>query len=270
MVISNKNSYASRRLKAEAENRGARLDILDVEDLLSRGFRIDLAFYRTLYIRDPYYGQSAEYLPEVVKLARDFQAAGKRVVDAAVATGALGQGKWLDYQKLKLAGLPIPKTELLSENSAPAVFPLILKWNFGLRGRNVCLTHNLQDLQLKSRRHPQSEWLVQEFISAEFEYKVVTVGYKSLPVVLKFKMNGETKRPDFANYEVLSNNKAVEVISLAETAARTLGRELAKVDILENQGNFYILEVNRFPGLKSFERLTKYNAVSDFLAYLQM
>ncbi len=269
MVISNKNSYASQRLEAEAENSGHQLDILDMESLLDRRFQIDPEPYRVLYIRDPYYRESARYLPEIVKLARDFKAAGKRVVDAAIAEGALGRGKWEDYQKLTQEGLPIPQTGLLSAEAAAEAFPFILKWNFGLRGRNVFLMRNPEDLLLKSRAHPQSEWLVQEFIRAEFEYKVVTVGYKSLPVVLKFAMNAKINRPDFKHYEVFASDAAAEIVSLAEAAARALGRELAKIDILESSGKFYILEVNRFPGLKSFEQLTKYNAIMGFLAYLQ-
>jgi glutathione synthase/RimK-type ligase-like ATP-grasp enzyme len=40
------------------------------------------------------------------------------------------------------------------------------------------------------------------------------------------------------------------------------------VDILEKAGKFYVLEVNRFPGLKSFEQQTKSNIYAKFIEYL--
>ena len=67
---------------------------------------------------------------------------------------------------------------------------------------------------------------------------------------------------------VVGADKIKELTHLAEQSSRVLKRELAKVDILESRGKFYILEVNRFPGLKSFEEFTKYNATKEFLEYL--
>lgn len=117
---------------------------------------------------------------------------------------------------------------------------------------------------------------MQEFIAADCEYKVITVGYKALPVILKFATHPITNRPDFNNYSVIGLNSAnkqssqiQEIVNFAEQSSLVLKRELAKVDILQKAEKFYILEVNRFPGLESFENLTKYNVAKDFLLYLQ-
>ena len=57
---------------------------------------------------------------------------------------------------------------------------------------------------------------------------------------------------------------------IAEKASKVLGRELSKIDILEDyMGKLYILEVNRFPGLKSFEELTGFNVAGEFVKYLE-
>ena len=140
---------------------------------------------------------------------------------------------------------------------------------------------------------PTKELMAQDYIEADYEYKIITVGYKALPVVLRFKFDKKKGRIVFASYSVIPSqvwsrgipyrlkakgslhsdalsrdDKVRRVIKLAERASKTLGRELAKVDILEKAGKFYILEVNRFPGLESFESLTKYNAVREFINYL--
>jgi hypothetical protein len=117
----------------------------------------------------------------------------------------------------------------------------------------------------------------QEYIEADWEYKIITVGYKALPVILRFKFNKKSGRVDFSSarrvpiygpFGLPMNRHATNLPQLAELAAKTLGRELAKVDILEKAGKFYVLEVNRFPGLKSFEQQTKSNIYAKFIEYL--
>jgi glutathione synthase/RimK-type ligase-like ATP-grasp enzyme len=294
LVISSKKVYAAKRLAQEAGIRKQELGIMDMQDLLDCGFKVDFKKFDVLYVRDPYLKGSAEYLPQIIKLAKRYKAAGKKVVDSAIADGELGKGKWADYQLLTNAGLPIPKTDLLKNFQFPIsnFQPLILKWTYGFKAKNVFLIKSEKeynqvisdfakassDAHYKDNKSWAKEWLVQEFIQADYEYKVITVGYKALPVVLRFKIKDSGFRTDFKSacsvpIHRLSgspiNGHATSIISIAEQSSALLKRELAKVDILEAKGKFYILEVNRFPGLKSFEELTKFNVVKAFLGYLQ-
>ena len=136
------------------------------------------------------------------------------------------------------------------------------------------LVNNLDDVNKVASQIPVSELMVQEFIPAEYEYKVITVGYKALPVVLKIPMDLKNHKPDFEKVTILStpvchpdrprasrlqavsrggaegslyynlrdssgdmagprNDTLKNLIGLAEQSSRVLGRELAKVDILE-------------------------------------
>lgn len=283
LIISSKNSYVSKRLIKEAKKLKLVVKVLPA----NKASGLNPKGYDCLYVRSPYVNSSPKYIPAVIKLAKKFRKAGKRVVDGVIADGKLGQGKWVDYQRLMKAGLPIPKTKMLSRRSIPKAWPFILKWIYGFKGKNVFLIQNQKQFNEVYVKYPKGELLVQEFIPAEFEYKVITVGYKALPVVLRFAIHPSTHRPDFEQYSTLSlpvrrslgeggwerdgvrvNKKLKRMISLAQKASKTLGRELSKVDILESKGRFYILEVNRFPGLDSFEELTKYNACKEFLEYL--
>ncbi len=287
LVISSKKVYAAKRLAWEAGIRNQELRIMDMQDLITCNFQIDPNKFDALYIRDPYLKDSPKYTPQIVKLAKKFKAAGKKVVDSAIADGELGQGKWADYQRLQKAGLPIPKTGLLSDYPLPTIhYPLILKWTYGFKAKNVFLIKNQQQLKNILPLHLKKEWLVQEFIKADYEYKVITVGYKALPVVLRFSTRGGSAsggkikdngfRTDFksaCSVPIYGRsrqpmNRHATIVKFAERASKILNRELAKVDILEAKGKFYILEVNRFPGLKSFEQLTGYNVFKDFFKYL--
>ncbi len=278
LVISSKKTYVAKRLIAEAKIKNLELKIMDVASLARLKFKVDVGVYDCLYVRSPYIKGSPRYIPNIVSLAKKFKAAGKKVVDVSIARGRLGEGKWVDYRRLVKANLPIPKTVVLSRRTIPKYWPFILKWTFGIKGKNVFLIRDQKHFNEVFKQYPKGELLVQEFIPAEYEYKIITVGYKALPVVLRFAIHPVTRRPDFKQHTTLSpwerggvrvNKKLRRMIALAQKASKTLGRELAKVDILEYHGKFYILEVNRFPGLDSFEQLTKYNVVKDFISYLQ-
>ena len=269
LIISPKTTYAAKRLAEEAEVAGLELRVMSLEELVAVNFKLDINEYSVLYVRNPYLNGSPEYLPQVVDLAKQFKAAGKKVVDSNITEGKLGAGKWEDYQVLEKAGLLIPQTDLLSHYSLLTNhYPLILKWIFGFKARNVFLVEDENQLTKLLPQHPQSEWLVQEFIKAEYEYKVITVGFKALPVVLRFGINENGFRTDFKKSDVVDAESIPQIIRLAELASKVLGRELSKVDILQKGNQFYILEVNRFPGLDTFEELTKYNVVKEFVKYL--
>ncbi|HVY67851.1 MAG TPA: ATP-grasp domain-containing protein, partial [Patescibacteria group bacterium] len=172
---------------------------------------------------------------------------------------------WADYQRLQEAGISIPQTTARPPVAAPRL-PYILKWTYGFGGRHTFFISDQKRAATVAARYPAGELLLQEYVPAEFEYKVITIGYQALPVILKFALHPKTRRPDFKRYWVLKENAAVT--ALAQRAAKELGRELAKTDIMEAAGRLYVLEVNRFPGLHSFEALTGYNVAEKFMDYL--
>ncbi len=274
LLISPKDAYATLRLKDEAVKSGFGMDVFDAKELAKINFDVDISKYQTLFVRFCY-----PYYQQVVELAERFAALGKPVIDSAVALGDIGQGKMQSYQKLAETGLPIPKTEWL-ENFQFSILrqaqdrffnfqtPKIIKWNYGFKGRQVYLAKNEKDLSKIFQKHPKDELLVQEFIPAVYEYKVVTIGYKAHSKILKFKTHPKTFRPDFNCFDVVDSNQNSEIVKLAEQAAMATNKELAKIDILEAGGKYYILEVNRWPGLKSFEQLTGSNVAGKFVEYI--
>lgn len=287
LVISPTNTYAAKRLIEEAKRTGLVLDVLTPRLLAKADLRMLASRYKILYVRNPFYAQSPVYLPYVISLAEEFKSSGKTVVDENVAEGRLGLGKWEDYQNLKTAGILAPKTEKLKPGvyENPKLRPCVLKWVYGLRGKSCFFIQPAQtNVEIKNilAAHPAHEWLMQEYIEADYEYKVITVGYNSLPLILRFKIKSSGFMVDYQSAEVFglsaggflspASEQATllkRVSSLAEDASRVLGRQLSKIDILQKGKKFYVLEVNRFPGLKSFETLTKYNVAAEFLAYLR-
>lgn len=265
LVVSPKNTYAAKRLTEEALKARVNIKFASAKEIAG----LKIKEYDVLYIRNPYLKASPRYLTAVVKLAKKFKSAGKKVVDSMVADGNLGQGKWSDYQKLIKANIPIPKTRLMRGREQVEFFPFILKWVYGMKGGNVFLARDGNQLAKILPLHPKNQWLFQEFIRADYEYKVVTVGYKALPAIVRFNMAGNGFKIDYYSNKIVKKSSIPKVVKLAERAAKVLGRELSKIDMLQKGNQLYVLEVNRFPGLDSFEELSKYNVFKAFLQYLQ-
>jgi glutathione synthase/RimK-type ligase-like ATP-grasp enzyme len=273
LLISPKNAYATRRLAQEAPAQSIELKIMEIAQLRDLNFKVDPAGFGALYIRQAYTEfkkeVSAAQLRDLIGFAKSFKDAGKVVVDAAIAEGDLGGGKYEALSRLRGAGVPIPQTSLLINTPLQEIaYPVITKWNYGFGAKHTYLVKAAEDLKKIEHLYDPSQILVQQFIKADSEYKVITVGYKSLPVIIKLKTNNDKFLPDLQSRQIITAAEAPGAIKVAETAAKTLKRELAKVDILEVAGRFYLLEANRWPGFQYFEKASKYNVAAEFLRYL--
>ena len=162
----------------------------------------------------------------------------------------------------------IPESSLLMQTENVSLENKIVKWIYGMKARDVFYITRPRQTESILNLPPNDEWLVQEYLPIDWEYKIAVVGYKALPVVVRFK----TKQLgiEHASAEVLASSQLpAELILLAEKAARTLGREITKVDIAEASGRWYVLEVNRNPGLQNFEKTSRYNAFRDIVGYVK-
>jgi glutathione synthase/RimK-type ligase-like ATP-grasp enzyme len=293
LIVSPKNVYATRRLKEECARLSMEADFFDVKELAARNFEIEIEKYSALYIR-----QAWPYFEEIISLAKKFADTGKRVVDSNMANGDIDVSKWQMYVQLHTASLPVPQTQLLTHVIPEATihhggegypgpifldlrlrgddklqYPCIIKWVYGFGGKQVYYVKDEKGLQKVLALHPQNELISQELIHAQYEYKVIAVGYKSLPVIMRFEVNKKTYRQNLQQFEVIDfqNKEIAPVIHLAEQAAAVLKRELAKVDILEDaNGALYILEVNRQPGFQNFEKLSGFNVAEVFVNYVSL
>lgn len=270
LVISPKNVYAAKRLAQESAKLDIGLDIMEAGEL-GDWKNIDIGKYNALYVRNPFQNGRPDFLPQIIGLANKFRTMDKRVVDGVIADGDLGRGKWEDYKGLSRAEVGIPGTQLLwvKGQMSNVKCPFVAKWIYGMKGKGTFLIKSESDIRKIPNNIPRDELMAQEYIDADFEYKVVTVGYKALPVILRYKMKDERFMLEFANFEVLRSENCKELVEIAQNSSKALKRELAKVDILQKGNNWYVLEVNRFPGLEGFEAQAKFNVFAEFLAYLR-
>lgn len=261
LIITPQNVYATGRFLEEAGRLGIEATCVDIHLLAKNGWQVRVVNYDALFVR-----QVNPYYDEVVTLARSFHTAGKIVVDRNIING-LDDSKWNMYQKLSAAGVRTPETTLYEVGTAHPDFPVVGKWIYGSKARQVHLARDESQLRQIATRFPKGELLAQQYIEADAEYKVITIGYKSLPFLVKYAIHATRRVSDLEHFEVVSSSSAPEIVELAEKASSCLGRELAKTDIIVKDGVPYLLEVNRQPGLQAFEQATGLNLAGKFLEY---
>lgn len=265
LLISPPEVYATRQLLAEAAGLEVDIELRQAGKIKQWAEGIEPENYDALFIRQGY-----PYFTEVMALAKRFSEAGKTVVDSAIAQGDLEISKLAACQKMAGSNLPIPKTAPWTEIDPGLLrYPCVLKWIYGFGGKSVFLVKEPEQIPPIVDRYPPRQLLWQEFLPAQWEYKIITIGYKSLPVVLKFKINPKTSVSNLENFEKVPAGEIPKIVELAERGSRLLGRELAKTDILESNGRYYILEVNRWPGIKPWDSLSGINVTREFLLYIK-
>lgn len=216
------------------------------------------------------------FISEALTLARLFSDAGKLVIDHDLTNRGYAVSKMHDYLLMAKAKIPVPKTwQYFKEDSFIKAakdlgYPCVLKGTHGAKGQHVYKVSSAAAAKKLFNRYPPGELLVQEFLPAEEDYRVVVLGYKALPLFVARK----PRRGDFrTNFEIGEQFEArelklyPEIAAMATKSAKILGREFAAVDIRCRGSQPLVLEVNRRPNFEGFEQATGLDVAGTFLSY---
>jgi glutathione synthase/RimK-type ligase-like ATP-grasp enzyme len=264
------------------EETGYHVDFVTVEDIdfsvsgnelnvTSRG--IDLVrTYDAIIIRS-----CIPYISEAITIARLFKLAGKVVVDESMVDEAFAMSKMYDYIMLSRCNVNMPDTTHLFHLDQATDFvsnrkpPFIVKSIHGDFGRHVYLVHTMSEIAEVFSKYRSGKLMIQEFLTSDKLYKVMVVGYKSVPIIAIHCSTADDNLLVDRKYKYVTSGKASDyqsLISVAELCAKTLRIELCSVDIKVVGGIPFVLEANRRPGLLGFLEDTDYDASPDLLKYV--
>lgn len=190
------------------------------------------------------------------------------------------------YQMLELqrAGIKVPRSvygslwylyEIMFRQNTFS-FPVVLKGSGGDRGTRVYKADTLEQLEKlvrdlrKSETEEGKRYMLQEMIENKGDYRVLVLGEKVLGVMKRtrqtegefrnnFSMGGKVEIGDLPEWV---KQKAVE-------ATRVCGLMVAGVDIIFENGNYFILEVNKGPQFWGFMEATKIDVPREIIKFLK-
>lgn len=275
--------YSTRRLLDAARKKGHDTQVIDHMDchlMIGRG--VAQVYYREkkLDVYDaiiPRIGVSVTN--HGAALIAQFEAA---TIYSTVKAEALIQcrDKWRCLQKLSRFGMDIPRTVVAGEPDywdylidAVGGFPVVIKIQESTHGVGVALAHTTESAEaiLDGFYQLHSKVMLQEFIkeSSGKDIRAIVVGGKVIASMMRQAQPGEFR----SNLHRGAIAKSIELTDkereIAEMAAKTMGADVAGVDILRSKRGPLVMEVNASPGLEGIETVTGVNVAEKIIELVE-
>ncbi|MEQ8229428.1 MAG: 30S ribosomal protein S6--L-glutamate ligase [Rhodospirillales bacterium] len=276
-------SYTTQRMVEVAEQRGHMVDVINTTrcymNITSRKPEVLIGGH-SLEGFDaiiPRIGSSVTFYGMAV--VRQFELMGVYCVNGAQAIGR-SRDKLYAHQLLAQAGVGMPATgmahspddtlDLIQKVGGP---PLVVKLLEGTQGKGVVLTETRKAAEsvIGAFRGLKANILVQEFIkeSGGADVRCFVIGNK---VVAAMRRQGA--EDDFrSNLHRGGKGEKIKITreerATAVKAARTLGLNVAGVDLLQSTSGPKVLEVNSSPGLEGIEKVTGKDIAGAVIDYVE-
>lgn len=237
---------------------------LYVRGLKSCGFDSYLIPSCDLLNKDNYDFSCCVFLDKDISLAQWLENKGVKVFNSSDAI-RICDSKILTYINLKDKNIPMPETTVLPFKFSNLSydnfdflnninsFPLVLKEEFGSQGQQVSLIYNKEEIISKLNSSSQ-RFLLQEYIECDGrDIRIFVCDGKAICA-----MERHNSKDFRSNCGVGGQGKEInldfQMAEIAENAAKILGLDFAGVDLINKDGDYYLIEVNSNPLINNLEK----------------
>lgn len=283
MMARNPNLYTHQRLVEVAEARGHEIQVIDT-----------LKVYMNITSHRPEIRYEGEILPPFdaviprigasitfygLAVLRQFEVMGVWPLNESVAIGR-SRDKLRCVQLLARAGIGLPITGFAhgardTEDLIHMVggAPLVIKLLEGTQGVGVILgeTHSGAKSTIEAFRGAKQNILVQEFIKEAkgVDIRCFVIGGKVVGSMMRKGAADEFRSNLHRGGSAERVRITPEERSTAVRAAKTLGLNVAGVDILRSNHGPVVMEANSSPGIEGIEKATNLDIASMIFDYLE-
>lgn len=284
-ILSNGNAnYSTRRLVAEAEQRGHKVRVIKYKDCyLSLDEKHPNIFYRgeKLSKYDAIVPRIANSMTRYgCAIVRQFEMQGAWTASSSIAISR-SRDKLRSQQILTKAGIDTPKT-LVSRNTADIDdlieqigLPVIIKLATSTHGNGVVLAETkkaaksaLQAFYLYNE--DGTNILLQEYVkeSAGVDIRAFVVGSRVVASMKRQSLDDDFRSNLHKGGEGTSVKLTTEEKRIVVKAAKVMGLHVAGVDLMRSERGPLVLEVNASPGF-GIERVTGRNVAEKIIEYIE-
>jgi len=199
----------------------------------------------------------------------------KHVLNEKVARSMPFYDKLFQHYLLAKNELPVLTSLLYTGRQMPdSVYrrfktPYIVKSIEGSRGKQVFLIHDKSEIPQLVEQFGLGKLMVQRFIPIKEGFRIIVIGNKVIGGMRRIAAEGEFRTNFSLGGFTEGLTLSPRMQDLAIRAAKVFNAEFAGVDIVEHKGEYYILEVNLFPGFEGFESATRINVAEKLAAYIE-
>ncbi len=193
---------------------------------------------------------------------------------------AESRDKMRSLQVLTEADLLVPATVLTRNTQslktaieAVQGLPVVLKILRGTQGVGVMLVHSPVSLGsvLDTLRTLDQDAIIQQFIveGAGRDYRALVIGDRVVAAMVRTAPQGEFRSNIHrgGSAQIVQLSKKFE--QTAVRAAKTLGLQIAGVDLMESHEGPLVIEVNSSPGFEGIEKATGINVAQAIMKHMK-
>lgn len=247
-ILFESNEWSDLKLQSEIVNMGIPVNMFDMEkainwdELLKCKLVISRVFASAVFRG---HGKSLEKMQEVIS---NLKKIGIPMINPYNAH-FYEINKSLTNDVLEKNNIPVPKIyEVVKDKciKKEVEFPCILKPNCGGRTNFTYILRDKFELENTLKDLPDIEMILQEYIEPIFGFLTrIEVFGEECALILKRSIaaNGLSSYSFGSNYTNYSNCRK-EIKDVAVRTMKTLNIEVGSMDIIENEKEFYIIDVN--------------------------
>lgn len=278
-----KELYSTRRMVEAAELRGHTVRVIDhLRCYMSIAARAPTMHFQGQNLTDidaviPRIGSSVTFYGAAV--VRQFEMMGVYCLNESQAI-CRARDKLRSMQLLAREGIDMPTTgiahspddkdDLISLVGSP---PLVVKLLEGTQGMGVVLAETPKAIEsvIDAFRKLKAYFLLQEFIgeASGADLRCFVVGETVIASMQRMAKDGQFRSNLHRGGKATVVETTPEERAIAVHASRTMGLNVAGVDLIRSRRGPLVLEVNSSPGLEGIERCTSLDIATMIIEFIE-